>query len=96
VQKGRAESVQGAHALPFNERSLSFCLKGGIDRFGGSVPNFTDAQLESLQQLLGTLTARCPEAAIRGHGDPPGIARDYPLLFGQPLTGDGRGAARAA
>lgn len=85
VEKGREVNEVGAHAKPWNNRSIGVCLVGGIkggdrqDRsFTNPENNFTDAQWNRLRALLGVLKADYPDAETIGHRDVPGVAKACP------------------
>ncbi len=69
VEKGRADSVVGAHVQGFNSVSLGICMVGGINAKGWSENNFTPEQFAALRQLLMTLKAKYTTAEILGHRD---------------------------
>lgn len=69
VEKGRADTVAGAHVSGFNSISLGVCLVGGVDAQGKAENNYTPAQREALEQLLLRLQASYPSAQILGHRD---------------------------
>lgn len=69
VEKGRDESVPGAHVLGHNKSSLGVCLVGGVDQNGKPDCNFTRSQWGSLAALMLNITQRHPQAIVRGHRD---------------------------
>lgn len=69
VEKGRADTVMGAHVAGHNANSLGICLVGGVKPDMTAETNFTPDQYAALEQLLGTLTARHPAARVCGHRD---------------------------
>ena len=78
VEKGRDDSVVGAHARPWNSNSIGVCLVGGIAKDGTSDDNFTDAQRASLKTLIENLTSAYPHSDVIGHRDVPGVNKDCP------------------
>ena len=58
---GRAEGEPGAHVKGHNTGSLGICLAG--------TDAFTRAQWQTLAELVQTLAANYPDAAICGHRD---------------------------
>lgn len=80
VQKGRDESVAGAHVEGHNATSIGICLIGGVDKAGKSVNNFSPAQLQALRTLLGQLKEKYPKATVQGHRDFPGVKKDCPCF----------------
>lgn len=72
VQKGRADSVTGAHVKGYNTGSLGICCIGGIERSTGpnvGVDNRTDAQKAATIKLVKELLAKHPAAQVVGHRD---------------------------
>ncbi|MBO9500764.1 N-acetylmuramoyl-L-alanine amidase [Brevundimonas sp. A19_0] len=69
VEKGRPDTVMGAHVQGHNANSLGICLVGGVKPDMTAETNFTPDQYAALEQLLGTLTTRHPRARVCGHRD---------------------------
>ena len=69
VQIGRPFDAVGAHAHPYNHRSVGVCLVGGLNAAGQPEAVFEQAQWESLRRLIGDLQDRYPDAALLGHRD---------------------------
>lgn len=69
VEKGRPETVMGAHVQGHNDGSIGICLVGGVKPDMTAETNFTPAQFEALETLLRELKARYPKARICGHRD---------------------------
>lgn len=73
LEKGRDESVTGAHARGHNHDSIGICLIGGKGRSGrdshSHASNFTHAQYETLRNLLKTLLMEYEGAEVYGHCD---------------------------
>ena len=69
VEKGRADTVAGAHVQGVNSVSLGICLVGGVDAKGQPENNYTSAQFAALQSLLTKLQGQHPVAEILGHRD---------------------------
>lgn len=71
VEDGRDETIPGAHARGYNERSLAVCLVGGVTKadITKAENNFTAAQFASLRTLLQKWHAQYPKAEIVGHRD---------------------------
>lgn len=55
VQKGRDESVIGAHCKGQNSNSIGICYIGGVDENNKAKDTRTDAQKESLVKLVKEL-----------------------------------------
>lgn len=72
IQKGRPDSVVGAHVKGQNTGSLGICCIGGLDRATGpnvGVDNRTDAQKTATINLVNDLLAGHPGAQLVGHRD---------------------------
>jgi N-acetylmuramoyl-L-alanine amidase len=80
VEKGRDDSVVGAHVQGFNENSVGICMVGGVsaDDVNKAQNNFTPKQFASLKTLLVDLKKKYPKAKIQGHKDFPGVAKACP------------------
>lgn len=78
VQTGRPENTIGAHVEGHNATSIGICMVGGVDRGLTPKDNFTAAQKQALETLLGVLLARYPTATIVGHRDFPGVKKACP------------------
>lgn len=68
INKGRDESVSGAHCTGHNTISIGVCYIGGCT-VDGKAPKDTrtPAQKESLIKILKELKAKYPKATIHGH-----------------------------
>lgn len=85
LEIGRKIDEVGAHAKPWNDRSVGICLVGGIaggdkqDRsFANPENNFTDAQWNRLRSTLDKLRTIYPGVQIIGHRDVPGVHKACP------------------
>ncbi|WNH52453.1 N-acetylmuramoyl-L-alanine amidase [Stenotrophomonas oahuensis] len=69
LEKGRKDSVVGAHAQGYNAKSLGICLVGGVSERDVNKPeaNFTPQQYHELKFLLKRLRETYPNARIVGH-----------------------------
>lgn len=69
INKGRDESVSGAHCTNHNYCSIGICYIGGITNDGKKTPKDTrtDAQKASMLKLLKELKAKYPKAKIYPH-----------------------------
>ncbi|MCO5735946.1 N-acetylmuramoyl-L-alanine amidase [Stenotrophomonas maltophilia] len=69
IEKGRADTIPGAHAEGYNGKSLGVCLVGGVSENDVKVAenNFTEAQFDALHTLLRQLRASHPNAKVIGH-----------------------------
>lgn len=66
---GNVDEEVGAHARGFNANSIGICMVGGMAEDGGDDCNFTEAQWQSLRQLVQGLLVKYPEADVIGHRD---------------------------
>ncbi len=78
VENGRPLHIIGAHARPWNDRSVGICLVGGVGEAGEPENNFDAAQFSSLNDLLLRLIKKFPGVAIIGHRDVPGVTKRCP------------------
>ena len=69
INKGRDESISGAHAKGYNSKSVGVVYVGGCDANMKAKDTRTDAQKTSLHCLLQDLKGRYPNAEIIGHRD---------------------------
>ena len=68
IHKGRDESVIGAHCSGQNAHSIGICYVGGVAKDGKTPKDTrTEAQKQSLLELLKELKAKYPNATIHGH-----------------------------
>lgn len=69
VEDGRPLYAAGAHAKGFNHNSVGICLVGGVSEDDVNVAenNFTDAQMNSLLDLVQKLVLEFPSADVIGH-----------------------------
>lgn len=73
LERGRDENVTGAHTGGYNASNLGICLVGGVaDDAKTPQNNYTQAQWDTLRELLTDLHKRYPEAIIMGHNGFPG------------------------
>jgi len=78
VEKGRPESVQGAHVKGYNSMSIGICYVGGIDNNGKPKDTRTNAQMEAMENLIYDLLEKYPKAKIMGHNEFPGVKKACP------------------
>ena len=69
IEKGRTESISGAHAKGHNDNSIGVVYVGGCDAQMKPKDTRTNAQKETLKCLLQDLKGRYPNAEIIGHRD---------------------------
>lgn len=68
IEKGRPETMQGAHCKGYNYQSLGICYVGGLDAQGRRPEDTrTTAQVAALGALLKRLRRKYPKARIVGH-----------------------------
>ena len=67
IEKGRPETVKGAHCKGHNTHSIGVCYEGGLDASGKAADTRTEAQRESLRSLVKELLERYPKAQVYGH-----------------------------
>ena len=61
VENGRPEYWQGAHVSGYNKNTIGIMLVGN--------DAFTDAQIDSLEELVRELLSRYPDADVSGHNE---------------------------
>lgn len=69
VEKGRQDSVAGAHVVNHNAYSIGICVVGGVGPNGRAQDTVTEQQHVALEQLLVRLRAEYPGTRICGHRD---------------------------
>lgn len=70
VHPGRKEAEVGAHVSGRNAKSLGVCYIGGLDdKTGKPKDTRTEAQKQSLLELLIALKHKYPTATIHGHNE---------------------------
>ena len=69
IHKGRDESIDGAHCLGYNAKSIGICYEGGLDKNGKAKDTRTDAQKESLISLIKQLKGKYKIDKVMGHRD---------------------------
>lgn len=68
IHKGRDENVIGAHCSGQNANSIGVCYVGGVAKDGKTPKDTrTEAQKQSLLELLKSLKVKYPNATIHGH-----------------------------
>lgn len=67
VHKGRPIEQPGAHCLNHNAHSIGICYIGGLDAEGKPKDTRTEAQRQSLRQLIASLHSQFPRAVTAGH-----------------------------
>jgi len=85
VEKGRDDSIPGAHEPRINRNSLAICLVGGSPPVGSDAQKkglgqntYTAAQWNALERLVGKLKHDHPDAEVLGHRDVPGVRKACP------------------
>lgn len=72
IERGRPESMVGAHVGNQNTGKIGICCIGGLERATGpnkGVDNRTPQQVESLIKLIRDILKRHPGAQVVGHRD---------------------------
>ena len=67
IEKGRDESVVGAHCTGHNQHSIGIVYVGGLDKNQKPKDTRTEQQNESLWEILRQLLCKYPKARICGH-----------------------------
>lgn len=79
LQKGRDESVTGAHVRGHNWYSIGICMAGGLNQETWKPEdNYTDEQYATLIALLLDLSLKYPDAEVLGHRDFRGVRKECP------------------
>lgn len=69
VNKGREESLIGAHCLGHNATSIGVCYIGGLDEKGNPKDTRTNEQRTALISLVDNLKSKYPDATVHGHNE---------------------------
>ena len=81
VEKGRDVKNVGAHAQGFNYNSIGICYAGGLSESGKPEDNRTQAQKDSMQDLVKELVIQFPKVkTILGHRDLKGVSKACPCF----------------
>lgn len=67
IERGRLESMVGAHCQNHNQHSIGICYEGGLDANGKPADTRTPEQRASMRALLVKLKQSYPRALIMGH-----------------------------
>ena len=67
IERGRPESMVGAHCLNHNQHSIGVCYEGGLDANGKAADTRTPKQKAAMRALLVVLKQSYPRALIMGH-----------------------------
>ena len=67
IEKGRPETMVGAHCANHNAHSIGVCYEGGLDSDGHPSDTRTQAQKDTMLQLIRDLHQRYPGASVVGH-----------------------------
>ena len=76
----RPENEAGTHARHYNAHSIGICYEGSLDKDGKPADTRTEAQKQSMEDLLQSLCTDYPEAEIVGHRDLPWVQKDCPCF----------------
>lgn len=69
IEKGRDVTAVGAHCLGHNAESLGICYIGGLDGNGKPKDTRTEAQKESMAELVRALKLQFKGSEARSHKD---------------------------
>lgn len=69
VVTGRPLEIAGAHTKGYNKTSIGVCYVGGVDSSMNTKDTRTDAQKESLRNLIEDLLFEYPDATLHGHNE---------------------------
>lgn len=69
INPGRPITITGAHVKGHNKGSIGITYVGGCDADMNPKDTRTDAQIDSLEYLVGYLCASYPGAEVYGHCD---------------------------
>lgn len=76
IEEGRPLTVEGAHCntqgssgVSYNKHSIGICYIGGLDTNGQATDTRTDAQKQSMRELVMNLKQKYPIIEILGHRD---------------------------
>lgn len=69
IERGRPINTVGAHVEGYNSVSIGICMIGGLNAKGKGENNFTQAQFESLRELITYLKMANQKAVVKGHRD---------------------------
>ena len=67
IERGRPESMVGAHCLNHNQHSIGVCYEGGLDANGKAADTRTSEQKAAMRALLVELKQSYPRSLIMGH-----------------------------
>ena len=85
LEAGRPEAIVGAHVAGHNKYSIGISLSGGVNENTLQPEmNYTDAQMETLEEWLKDAKKRFPDAVIQGHRDFSGVAKACPCFDVKP------------
>jgi N-acetylmuramoyl-L-alanine amidase len=69
INQGRPLNISGAHVKGHNKCSIGITYVGGCDADMNPKDTRTDAQIDSLEYLIGFLCASYPGSEVYGHRD---------------------------
>ncbi len=69
VKEGRPIHKIGAHTKGENSTSIGICYVGGVDDQNNAKDTRTEAQKESMNQLISDLMSKYKSATIHGHNE---------------------------
>ena len=80
VHEGRPLNEIGAHAAPFNSKSIGICYIGGLDEKARAKDTRTPEQKVAIVKLLKELKRQFPDAEIVGHRDLTNVHKACPCF----------------
>ncbi len=80
IEKGRNISKPGAHCKGHNADSIGICYIGGLDKDGNPADTRTEAQKESLLEIIKNYKKMFPNAKVVGHRDMPNVHKACPCF----------------
>lgn len=80
VHEGRPLNEIGAHAAPFNKKSIGICYIGGLDANARAKDTRIPEQKEAIVKLLTELKRQFPDAEIVGHRDLTNVHKACPCF----------------
>jgi len=69
IRNGRPVERIGAHVKGYNSTSIGICYVGGLDKSNNAKDTRTEAQKNSLIELIDSLRAVYKDATIHGHNE---------------------------
>jgi hypothetical protein len=80
LEKGRDESIAGAHCKNHNARSIGICLVGGLSKDNKSEDNFNKEQFDTLAELIKDIRNRYSKYTLHICGHNEYSSKDCPVF----------------